>query len=94
MSNPIDESLPYCHDGDMPTETQPAWSVVVRLLIPSMDIHGVPVDTIDAASEYVSETLRGLFLDWSYLESADGDGFQLPKQVTVSRPYLEGSWLL
>lgn len=80
-SDPIAESLPI-HTDIVTEGTQVAWYAVVRVLIPHTDVNGTPVDSVDAASDYVSETLRGQFLDWAYDER--------PTAVTVTDPYVEG----
>lgn len=83
MSDPIGESLPYHTDAE-PTGEQPAWEAVVKILIPHTDRNGTPVASHAAAEDYMSETLRGQFLDWAYVS--------LVEQVKVSDPYIEGSF--
>lgn len=99
--DPIAESLPYDSvilDGGT---TQPAYHAVVHLLVPCFDRNGNPVDSEAAAQDYVSETLRGLFLDWGYVRATDPEtgeaiegeeGMQSPIPITVCRPYIEGTF--
>jgi hypothetical protein len=73
----------------LPTDTQPAYHAVVHLVVPD-------VGSEAAAADYISETLRDLFLDWQYVMSPEPDAMgslQTPIQITVSKPYLEGSFL-
>lgn len=99
MTNPIVDALPY-HTDEEPTGTQDAWHAVIHLVIPHTDINGNPVDTEADASDYVSETLRGQFLDWGYVvaPTADPDdseetALQTPIRIVVSDPYIEGTFL-
>lgn len=79
----------------LPTETQPAYHAVIHLVVPDMGSDA-------AASDYIAETLRDQFLDWSYVREADDDtggnvvegALQTPIQITVSKPYFEGSFLV
>lgn len=81
--------------------TQPAYHAVVHLLVPCFDCNGNPVDSQAAAEDYISETMRGLFLDWGYVRSIDPEtgemvdgpeGMQTPLEITVCRPYIEGTF--
>lgn len=83
-------------------ETQPAWHAVVHLVVPCFDRNGNPVDSVAAAQDYISETLRNQFLDWGYLRATDpetgepveGDiGLQQPIPIVVCQPYVEGTFL-
>jgi hypothetical protein len=82
MSNPIGESLPY--DSALPSDTQSAWVCTIRVLIPHTDVNGTPVRSEAAASDYLSETLRGQFLDWGFADEG------LHRTVVVD-PYVEGT---
>jgi hypothetical protein len=77
-------------DAPLPTETQPAYHAVVHLVVPD-------VGSDAGASDYIAETLRGLFLDWAYVSTDhEGDGnysLQTPIQINVSKPYFEGTFL-
>ena len=88
--DPIAESLPY--DSDVPEEVQNAWHAVVHLVVPCRDRNGAPVDTETEACDYIAETLRERFLDWGYVETAGRDR-QRPIPISVSRPYVEGTFL-
>lgn len=83
MTSPIDDTLPFHHEGDEPTDRQQAWVATVRIVIPCRDRNGTTVDSEAAACDYVSETLRDQFLDWSY--------DQPPVEIEVFEPYVEGS---
>lgn len=64
-----------------------------------MTSNPIPVTSEDHAQDYISETLRGLFLDWGYVLAPDveGEGEPTPPQtpipITVSDPYVEGTFL-
>lgn len=88
--DPIAESLPY--DSDVPEEVQDAWHAVVHLVVPCRDGNGAAVDNAAAAADYITETLRGRFLDWGYVATPEGDP-QTPIPVLVPRPYVEGTFL-
>ena len=88
--DPIAESLPY--DSDAPEEVQVAWHAVVHLVVPCRDRNGAPVDIETEACDYIAEALRGRFLDWGYVGTAEGDR-QRPIPISVSRPYVEGTFL-
>lgn len=99
--NPIEETLPS--DSPVRGGSQTAWHAVVHLLVPCRDNHGNPVSTQAAAEDYISETLRGQFLDWGYVRATDLEtdepilgesGFQGPIPILVCDPYVEGSFLL
>lgn len=72
----------------LPTETQPAYHAVIHLVVPD-------VGSEAAASDYIAETLRDQFLDWSYVTVSDesDDSLQTPIKIKVSKPYFEGSFL-
>jgi hypothetical protein len=98
--DPIAESLPF-HANEQPTGQQRAYHAVVHLLVPCFDQNGNPVVSKTEAEDYISETLRGLFLDWGYVraidpetgEAVDGpEGMQTPLELTVCRPYVEGTF--
>lgn len=84
-TSPIDQVLPFDHDGDDPTGSQSAFIATVRILVPCRDRNGTPVADENDAMDYISETLREQFLDWAYVNQDD------PKQITVSEPYVEGT---
>lgn len=88
-TNPIAETISAGDDTTpAPRGTQPAWSAVVHLLIPHTDRYGTAVTTPDQAMEYISETLRGEFLDWGYAINIE-HATVFP--VEVCEPYVEGS---
>lgn len=79
----------------LPTETQNAYHAVIHLVVPD-------VGSEAAASDYIAETLRDQFLDWSYVRESDddfndtplGEGeLQTPIRIRVSKPYFEGTFL-
>ncbi len=80
---------------------QPAYYAVVHLLVPCFDRNGNPVESQAEAEDYISETLRGLFLDWGYVRAIDPEtgqtvegpeGMQTPLEIVVCRPYIEGTF--
>src|SRR5690554_1468282 len=97
MTHPaIEEALPS-HTDEEPTGSQQAFHAVVHLLLPGGDENGRPMDA-DNARDWISEALRDRFLDWGFVRTGDpqagvpGD-LQTPVQVTVCRPYVEGTFL-
>lgn len=98
MSNPILDSLP-CDTDTEQTGSQAAWHAVVHLVVPCTDLNGTAVDSAAAASDYISETLRGRFLDWGYVLAPDVEGTgeptapQTPIPILVCDPYIEGTFL-
>jgi hypothetical protein len=87
----IKETITYGmqDESPLPTETQPAYHAVVHLVVPD-------VGSEAGASDYIAETLRGLFLDWQYVTDPNPDGMgdlQTPIRIQVSKPYFEGTFL-
>jgi hypothetical protein len=101
VNNPIAESLPY--DSPVPDELQwqPAWHAVIHVLLPHTDKNGTLVVSTADAEDYISETLRGQFLDWGYVRAIDPEtgepvegesGMQGPLRIHVLDPYIEGTF--
>lgn len=90
MHDAIKETITYGMQDDrpLPTETQPAYHAVVHLVVPD-------VGSEAAASDYIAETLRDMFLDWQYVATAEDDEstLQTPIRITVSKPYFEGTFI-
>ncbi len=91
--NPIQEALPF-HTDEKPKSVQVAWTATIHILVPCVDSNGESVDNLSAAQDYVSEALRGLFLDWGYTKADVGtkqpDGDLRP--IVVLKPYIEGTF--
>lgn len=93
MKDPIQEALPF-HTDKEPKGVQVAWKATINILVPCVDKNGEPVSNLAEAQDYVSETLRGLFLDWGYVKADLGtkqpDGGLRP--IVVLQPYIEGTF--
>lgn len=98
MHPAIAETISIGQDAPLPEQTQPAYHAVVHLVVPGTHNggphHGEPIGEAGAA-DYIAETLRDQFLDWQYVTIyEDGDGaYQSPIHITVSKPYVEGTFL-
>lgn len=93
MKNPIQEALPF-HTQEQPQGVQVAWKATINILVPCVDKNGQPVSNLAEAQDYVSETLRGQFLDWGYVK-ADASTKQPDgnlKPIVVLQPYIEGTF--
>ena len=101
VPNPIGDSLP--RDSEIPEGRQIAFHAVVHLVIPAFDPDGNQIRTTVHAEDYVSAQLRGLFLDWAYVEATNPDtgkpipmtgwNKQRPIKITVCDPYVERTFL-
>lgn len=93
MHPAIAETISATQETSMPTEKQPAYHAVVHLVVPGTDENGNTISEA-AAIDYISYTLQDRFLDWSYINThEDGDSFQTPIQITVCKPYIEGTFI-
>jgi hypothetical protein len=74
--------------------TQRAFHAVVHLVV------GPEFKSTTEVEDYLAETLRGSFLDWSYVTAPDIDGtgdetsLQTPIEIEVPAPYTEGGFLM